>query len=82
MDKIDKLTLYLILCILMYISHQLNEIIKEIEADFKAGYKILDRTHVNITKDPYTDKPFIKFYAVKRVGGDVLDSRALKMLKV
>jgi HK97 family phage major capsid protein len=50
--------------------------------DFKAGYKILDRTHVTITKDPYTDKPFIKFYAVKRVGGDVLDSRALKMLKV
>jgi HK97 family phage major capsid protein/HK97 family phage prohead protease len=50
--------------------------------DFKAGYKILDRKNVNITKDPYTDKPFIKFYAVKRVGGDVLDSRALKTLKV
>jgi len=29
MDRIDKLTLYLILCVLMYISHQLNEIIKE-----------------------------------------------------
>jgi hypothetical protein len=50
--------------------------------DFRSGYKILDRKNIYITKDPYTDKPFIKFYAVKRVGADVLDSKALKILKV
>ncbi len=50
--------------------------------NFKAGYKILDRNNVTITRDPYTDKPFIKFYAVKRVGGDVLDSKALRKLQI
>ena len=50
--------------------------------DFNAGYTILDRHGVKISKDPYTDKPFIKFYAVKRVGGDVLNSKALKILSL
>jgi HK97 family phage major capsid protein len=49
--------------------------------DFKSGYKVLDRKNMKITKDPYTDKPFIKFYSVKRVGGDVLDAKALRILK-
>ncbi len=40
--------------------------------DFKAGYKIVDRSGINIIRDPYTEKPFVKFYAVKRVGGDVV----------
>ena len=50
--------------------------------DFNAGYTVLDRHGVKIAKDPYTDKPFIKFYAVKRVGGDVLNSKALKILSL
>ncbi|WP_341790704.1 phage major capsid protein [Rickettsia endosymbiont of Polydrusus tereticollis] len=37
--------------------------------DFKAAYKIVDRSGINIMRDPYTEKPFVKFYAVKRVGG-------------
>ncbi len=36
--------------------------------DFKSAYKIIDRGGINIMRDPYTDKPFVKFYAVKRVG--------------
>jgi len=49
--------------------------------DFKAAYKIVDRAGIGIMRDPYTDKPFIKFYAVKRVGGDVIVPSALKFAK-
>jgi len=49
--------------------------------DFKAAYKIVDRQSINIMRDPYTDKPFIKFYAVKRVGGDVVLPGALKFAR-
>ena len=49
--------------------------------DFKAAYKIVDRAGIGIMRDPYTDKPFIKFYAVKRVGGDVIAPSALKFAK-
>jgi len=48
--------------------------------DFKVGYKIVDRVGVSIIRDPYTEKPFIKFYATKRVGGDVVDFSAIKIL--
>jgi HK97 family phage major capsid protein len=49
--------------------------------DFKAGYKIVDRQGIYIIRDPYTHKPFVKFYAVKRVGGDVINPNAIKLLK-
>jgi len=49
--------------------------------DFKATYKIVDRSNVSIMRDPYTDKPFVKFYAVKRVGGDVVNPDAMKFAK-
>lgn len=47
--------------------------------DFRAGYKIVDRSGINIMRDPYTEKPFVKFYAVKRVGGDVVNQEAIKI---
>ena len=49
--------------------------------DFSSGYKIVDRSHINIMRDPYTEKPFVKFYAVKRVGGDVLNPDAIRLAK-
>jgi len=49
--------------------------------DFKASYKIVDRAGIKVMRDPFTDKPFVKFYAVKRVGGDVINQRALKIAK-
>ncbi len=49
--------------------------------DFKAGYKIVDRIGISIMRDPYTEKPFTKFYATKRVGGDVVDHEAIKVLR-
>jgi HK97 family phage major capsid protein/HK97 family phage prohead protease len=50
--------------------------------DFKAGYKIVDRAGIRILRDPYTYKPFVKFYATKRVGGDVTNFDAIKLLKI
>ncbi len=49
--------------------------------DFKSAYKIVDRAGINILRDPYTDKPFVRFYAVKRVGGAVVDPQAIKFIK-
>lgn len=49
--------------------------------DFKAAYKIVDRSGIGVMKDPYTEKPFVKFYAVKRVGGDAVNLNAVKLMK-
>ena len=50
--------------------------------DFQAGYLIAERTATTILRDPFTNKPFVHFYATKRVGGQVLDSDAIKLLKI
>ena len=50
--------------------------------NFRAGYLIAERTETQILRDPFTNKPFVHFYATKRVGGQVLDSAAIKLLKV
>jgi len=34
-----------------------------------------------VLRDPYTAKPYIKFYTTKRVGGDVLNFEAIKIIK-
>ena len=50
--------------------------------NFKAGYLIAERSATTILRDPFTNKPFVHFYATKRVGGQVLDSEAIKLLKI
>lgn len=50
--------------------------------DFKAAYQIVDRKGISILRDPFTEKPFVKFYATKRVGGDVINFDAVKLLKL
>jgi len=49
--------------------------------NFKAGYLIAERTETQILRDPFTNKPFVHFYATKRVGGQVSNSEAIKLLK-
>ena len=44
-------------------------------------YQIVDRIGIKILRDPYTSKPFIRFYTTKRVGGDVTKTEAFKVLK-
>lgn len=50
--------------------------------NFKAGYLIAERSATQILRDPFTNKPFVHFYATKRVGGQLLDSAAIKLLKI
>lgn len=50
--------------------------------DFQKGYLVNDRVAVRILRDPYSNKPFVMFYATKRVGGGLLDPRAIRLLKV
>ncbi|PIR33987.1 MAG: phage major capsid protein [Alphaproteobacteria bacterium CG11_big_fil_rev_8_21_14_0_20_44_7] len=50
--------------------------------DFKRGYKIVDRIGMRVLRDPFTDKPFVKFYTTKRVGGEVVNFEAIKLLKL
>jgi HK97 family phage major capsid protein len=49
--------------------------------NFKAGYLIAERTETTILRDPYSNKPFVSFYATKRVGGCVSNSEAIKLMK-
>jgi HK97 family phage major capsid protein len=51
-------------------------------ADLSQGYTIVDRFGVRILRDPFTTKGRVKFYATKRVGGDVTDFDAIKLLKI
>ena len=49
--------------------------------NFRAGYVIAERNATTILRDPYTHKPYVHFYATKRVGGQVVNSEAIKLLK-
>src|SRR3546814_10705460 len=42
--------------------------------NFRAGYLIAERSATEILRDPFTNKPFVHFYATKRIGGQVLHS--------
>jgi len=67
-----------------------NEQMPDIAADAKAiafgnfrrGYTIVDRIGTRILRDPYTNKPFVGFYTTKRTGGMLVDSQAIKLLKI
>jgi HK97 family phage major capsid protein len=49
--------------------------------DFRRAYTITDRS-TGMLRDPYTSKPFVNFYATKRLGGGGgRDTRAVKFLK-
>ena len=50
--------------------------------DFRKGYLVNDRLGTRILRDPYTNKPYVTFYATKRVGGGLLDPRAIRLMKV
>ncbi|BDI61804.1 phage major capsid protein [Qipengyuania nanhaisediminis] len=51
--------------------------------DFNAGYLINDRnSSLRLLRDPFTNKPFVHFYATKRVGGGVADPNAIRLLRI
>ena len=49
--------------------------------DFNAGYTVAERPDLRILRDPFSAKPHVLFYATKRVGGDVSDFAAIKLMK-
>ena len=50
--------------------------------NFKKGYAIVNRPDGNrVIVDELTNKKYVKFYTKKRVGGGLLDARALRVLK-
>ncbi|PZQ51646.1 MAG: phage major capsid protein [Rhodovulum sulfidophilum] len=49
--------------------------------DFRAGYTVAERPDLRILRDPFSAKPHVLFYATKRIGGDVSDFAAVKLLK-
>ena len=50
--------------------------------NFRAGYLIAERSETAILRDPYSNKPFVSFYATKRIGGQVLNAEAIKLLRM
>jgi HK97 family phage major capsid protein len=49
--------------------------------NFQAGYVVADRGETAILRDPFSNKPYVHFYATKRIGGAVVNSEAIKLLK-
>lgn len=50
-------------------------------ANWKKAYMIVDRSGIRQLRDPFTRKPFVIYDTFKRVGGDVIDTDAIKFVK-
>lgn len=48
--------------------------------DFREAYTIVERVGMRMLRDPYSNKPYVGLYATKRVGGDVLNYEAIKIV--
>ncbi|MBA2932978.1 phage major capsid protein [Sphingomonas sp. CGMCC 1.13654] len=49
--------------------------------NFNAGYLIAERGETAILRDPFSHKPFVHFYATRRIGGAVANSEAIKLIR-
>jgi len=50
-------------------------------ADFRRTYVITDRRGSRVLRDALTDKPNVKFYTTKRVGGGVQNFESIKLMR-
>lgn len=50
--------------------------------DFRKAYIIVDRQGTRILRNIYTDGPYVRWVVTKRVGGDVDNTEAVKILKI
>lgn len=50
--------------------------------NFLRGYYVVRRMGIRLLRDPFTSKPYVNFYATERVGGDVVNSECIKLLKI
>ena len=49
--------------------------------DLGQAYQIVDRQGIRVLRDPYTAKPYVKFYTTRRTGGGIVNFEALKLMK-
>jgi HK97 family phage major capsid protein len=49
--------------------------------DMREAYQIVDRVGIRTLRDPFTAKPYVEFYTTKRVGGDVVNFEAIKLVE-
>jgi len=49
--------------------------------NFKQAYLIVDRVGTRVIRDPFSNKPYVGFYTTKRLGGGLLNSEAIKLIK-
>lgn len=49
--------------------------------NFAQGYQIVDRQGTRVLRDPFTRKPFVKFYTTRRTGGAVVNFEAIKAMR-
>jgi HK97 family phage major capsid protein len=49
--------------------------------DMRQAYQIVERQGTRVLRDPFTAKPYIKFYTTRRVGGDVINFEAINLLE-
>lgn len=50
--------------------------------DFNKAYLIVDRAGLSVLRDPYSAKPYVRFYTTKRVGGGVQNFDAYKLMRI
>lgn len=50
--------------------------------NFRTAYQGVDGQPLRVLRDPYTAKPFVKFYSTKETGGGVVNFEAIKIQQV
>jgi len=49
--------------------------------NFMSGYTVVDRQGVTVLRDPFTNRGYITLFVTSRVGGDVTNHDAIKVMK-
>lgn len=57
-----------------------NEAERLIFGNIKEAYHVVDRAQMSMLRDPFSAKPYVEFYATKRVGADLVNCEALKYM--
>ena len=57
-----------------------NETERLIFGNIKEAYHVVDRAHMSMLRDPFSAKPYVEFYATKRVGANLVNCEALKYI--
>jgi HK97 family phage major capsid protein len=48
---------------------------------FSSAYTIAERGETSVLRDPYSNKPYVHFYATRRVGGALVNSESVKLMR-